>query len=83
MARAVPVQVRFAAKVRWVSPDGFFLCSFGFYVNVRPSSAGDRPQNKTSTNPFKTKKPPSAVSQPGGFPIFLTAFSKRNLIRRV
>lgn len=82
MARAVPVQVRFAAKVRWISPDGLFLCSFGFYVNVRPSQPAN-PQDKTSTNPFKTKKPPSAVSQPGGFPIFLTAFSKRNLIRRV
>lgn len=47
MARAVPVQVRFAARVRWVSPDGLFLCFFGFYVDVRPSSAGDRRIPKT------------------------------------
>ena len=57
MARAVPVQVRFAARVRWVSPDGLFLCSFGFYVNVRPSSAGDRriPKTKQAQTRLKQK----------------------------
>ncbi|MDD7011304.1 MAG: hypothetical protein PUI38_00395 [Candidatus Treponema excrementipullorum] len=69
MARAVPVQVRFAAKVRWVSPDGLFLCFFGFYVDVRPSSAGDRriPKTKQAQTRLKTKKPPSAVSSPVAF----------------